>query len=116
PEQREGSRCLPAAVITIVQARTQIPRVARDDKNFVVYSINQNALMLWFLFAWCLRLARRGLQPLEFLHFMLRHGRLTLFAVKVCQPEMRLRRERAFFFYRKKFRPFFFGSRCVALE
>src|ERR1700724_1509927 len=49
-------------------------------------------LMLWFLFAGRLRLGA-VLQPLEFLHFMLRGRCLSLFPVKASQAEMRLRRE-----------------------
>src|SRR5271157_1633937 len=40
PERSEGSGGLPAAAILVVQARTWIPRYARDDKHLGMTSIS----------------------------------------------------------------------------
>src|SRR5580698_6201744 len=72
--------------------------------------------MLRLLFFCCVRRIRSSLQLLEFLHFMLCGGCLSLFSVQTRQPEMRLRRERTVFFDGKKLGPFLLSYSSVALD
>jgi len=43
PERSEGSGCLLEAAVTVVQARTEIPRFARDEKSMQsAYSMGED--------------------------------------------------------------------------